>query len=97
MIAADIMKGAIAPIARFVLLKAKVLRERGELLEQHTALINKMKATKSMDDVLAMMPELDRLEDEVDRLSEPLAFKAKMVPTSGPSAWQPTMLTNGLA
>jgi hypothetical protein len=46
MITKDSMKGAIAPIARFVLLKAKVLRERGEVMERHTALINKMKATK---------------------------------------------------
>ena len=35
-----------------------------------------------MDEVLAMIPELDKLEDEVDRLSDPLAFKAK-----GPDQW----------
>jgi len=64
------------------LLKAKVLRQRGESMEQHTALINKMKATGSMDEVLSMIPELDKLEDEVGRLSEPLAFKTK-----GPEQW----------
>ncbi|MFM7984310.1 MAG: hypothetical protein ACKPKO_33800, partial [Candidatus Fonsibacter sp.] len=54
-----------------------MMAQRAELVERHTALLQIMRNTHTMDGVRELMPLLDSLEEDMERASEPLAFKSK--------------------
>ena len=75
--AAEVLRGVFSPLAKFVLLKAKVFGQRGHLLDRHAALIAQMRTCSDMVQALGLMPQLDQLELDIDKASEPLAFASK--------------------
>ena len=54
-----------------------MLKQRSLLLEEHSALIVRMRDAQQLRDVLDLIPRLDVIEQEVDRASEPIAFKGR--------------------
>ena len=71
------MCDAVSPMKRFIMLKRKVMQARADLLEQRNKLLERMRRVPGLDEVLALLPSIDKLEDEVDRTSAPLAFASK--------------------
>ena len=54
-----------------------MLKQRSLLLEEHSALIVRMRDAQQLRDVLDLIPRLDVIEQEVGRASEPIAFKGR--------------------
>ena len=73
----DYMKEVMSPLVRFIRIKTKMLRQRSLLLEEHSALIVRMRDAQQLRDVLGLIPKLDAIEQEVDRASEPVAFRGR--------------------
>ena len=54
-----------------------MLTQRSLLLETHSSLIVRMRDALQLKDVLDLVPQLDSIEKEVDRTSEPIAFRGR--------------------
>ena len=67
----------MAPMVRFVKLKTRMMAQRAELVEHHTALLHRMRDAVSLNDVLALVPQIDQLEENVDRASAHMALMGK--------------------
>jgi hypothetical protein len=76
-LAIDLIKEVMSPLVRFVRIKTKMLKQRSLLLEEHSALIVRMRDAQQLRDVLDLVPRLDAIEQEVDKASEPIAFKVR--------------------
>ena len=79
-LAVDYLKEAMGPLARFVRIKTKMLKQRSSLLETHSllmSLIVRMSDALQLKDVLGLIPWLDAIEKEVDKASEPIAFRGR--------------------
>ena len=73
----DYMKEVMSPLVRFIRIKTKMLRQRSLLLEDHSALIVRMRDALQLQDFLDLIPQLDAIEKEVDLASEPIAFRGR--------------------
>ena len=67
----------MGPLVRFVRLKTKMLSQRSALMEQHSALLENMRDAVGLQDVLALVPQLDAIELEVEKASQPIAFRGR--------------------
>jgi hypothetical protein len=77
-LAVDLMKEAIGPILRFILLKEKALAHRGELLKQHEDFMDRLRDARHLEDIQFWIPGLNKLEEAIDAISAPLAFRSRM-------------------
>ena len=77
LMAIDVMKEAMGPIARFVRIKTKMLQQRSALVERHSALLDQMRDAARLQDVLLLIPQLDAIEIEVGKASAPIAFRGR--------------------
>jgi hypothetical protein len=73
----DFMKEVMSPLVRFIRIKTKMLWQRSLLLEEHSALIVRMRDAQQLRDVLDLIPKLDKIEQEVDLASAPIAFRGR--------------------
>ena len=46
-------------------------------MDRHTELLQRMREAVNLKDVLALVPQIDRLEEEMDVASAPIDFKGK--------------------
>ena len=81
----DFMKEVMSPLVHLIRIKTKMLRQRSLLLEEHSSLIVRMRDAQQLRDVLDLIPKLDEIEQEVDRVRRP-SPSAAVAMTNGPSA-----------
>ena len=77
LLAIELMKDAMGPMARFVRLKTRFLQQRSVLVERHSALLEKMRDAVGLQDVLALVPQLDAIELEVEKANQPIAVRGR--------------------
>ena len=58
-------------------IKTKIISQRSLLLEQHSSLMVRMRDALRLKDVLDLIPQVDAIEKEVDKASEPIAFRGR--------------------
>jgi hypothetical protein len=83
-LAVDLMREAIGPILRFILLKEKALAHRGKLLEQHEDLMERLRGARQLEDIQFWIPDLNKLEDAINAASAAMCLSE--VPMSKPVA-----------
>jgi hypothetical protein len=71
------MKEIIAPLAKFIQLKARMRRARSDMIDEHKLLIDQLANAKSIEEANEVLPNIEHLENMIEEASGPLAFKAK--------------------
>ena len=63
----------MAPTVRFVKLKTRMMAQKAELVERYSVLLQQMRDAVALRDVLALVPQIDQLEEDMGRASAPIA------------------------
>ena len=71
------MRDCLQPISNFIKLKCAVFRERSNVIEEQTMMMERLRKCSNMNEALEIVPELEALENKLDKLDTPLAFASK--------------------
>ena len=64
-------------MVRCINLTTRMMARRAELVKQHTGRLRKLREARGMIDVLAVVQQIDQLEEETEKISAPHAFRSK--------------------
>ena len=64
-------------MVRFINLTTRMMARSAELVTQHTGRLRKLREARGMIDVLALVLQIDQLEEETDKIWAPHAFRSK--------------------
>ena len=71
------MRVALQPMSQFIKLKCVVFRGHSQVIEEQTAMMDRLRTCSCLEEAMASMPELEQLEQKLNQLDVPLAYADK--------------------